>query len=213
MKTEISIQGSASIRRGKVMKDGKLLSHASKLADFESLSAEIFRSLGISYPKFFKMDSLSKLGFLTAEILLKDRSLPPKEKTGMFLANASSSLDTDRKFYETMKDPAGYFPSPSLFVYTLPNIMMGEISIRHKLTGENAFFIFDKFEFAFVCDYVDLLFTLNKISSCIVGWVELNGQEYESFLFWIQPSESGTGQNEIFNAENLKKVYLNERDN
>ena len=132
MERKTIIHGTASIRNGKAFKNGNLL-HESEISPvFESFSGELFKFLGAPYPKFFKMDLLSKLGFLTAEILLMDDPIAEKDKTGIFIANSSSSLETDRKFHETMKNPSNYYPSPSLFVYTLPNILMGEISIRHK---------------------------------------------------------------------------------
>ena len=95
------------------------------------------------------MDSLSKLGWLAAEILLKDsfnkEALSVRKMSGLVFANANSSLDTDIKYYETAKDIA----SPALFVYTLPNIVIGEICIRHNFKGENAFFISEQFDAGF----------------------------------------------------------------
>ncbi|RPH47322.1 MAG: 3-oxoacyl-ACP synthase, partial [Desulfobacteraceae bacterium] len=103
-----------------------------------------YRHLHIQYPKFFKMDNLCKLAFLSAEILLKDLELTsryPSEEIGLILLNAASSLETDEKHQESIADRRNYFPSPSVFVYTLPNIMTGEIAIRHKIKGENAVII------------------------------------------------------------------------
>lgn len=37
----------------------------------------LYKSLGISYPKFYKMDPLCKLGFLGAEILLGSQAVDP----------------------------------------------------------------------------------------------------------------------------------------
>jgi 3-oxoacyl-[acyl-carrier-protein] synthase-1 len=36
-----------------------------------------------------------------------------------------------------------YYPSPALFVYTLPNIVTGEIAIRHHIQGETSFYVLD----------------------------------------------------------------------
>src|SRR6187402_3983803 len=102
-----------------------------------------------NYPKFYKMDNLCKLGWLAAEVLLQEGlhggSYRPEE-IGITLANAHSSLDTDQKYYQTVKE----IPSPSLFVYTLPNIMIGEISIRHQFKGACNFFISPQFDAAFM---------------------------------------------------------------
>lgn len=150
------------------------------------------------------MDNLSKLGWLTAEILLKDSFRAGKyqpEAIGVVLANASSSLDTDIKYYETAKDIA----SPALFVYTLPNIVIGEICIRHHFTGETAFFIFDAFDAAFIEQYVSNLFNNNILQCCICGWVELLDDQYKAVLFLVEKDKAG--QDNLFTKENMNKTY------
>jgi hypothetical protein len=150
------------------------------------------------------MDTLSKLGWLATEILLKDSYPPGKyepETIGVVLANASSSLDTDKKYYETVKDIA----SPALFVYTLPNIVIGEICIRHHFKGENAFFIFEKFDAGFIENYVSNLINNNILQSCICGWVELLDDQYQTVLFLVEKDLSG--RNILFTKENINKIY------
>src|SRR5258706_16052189 len=115
------------------------------------------------------MDNLSKLGWLASEILLKDNFRAEKyqpEETGLVLANANASLDTDLKYFETVKD----IPSPSVFVYTLPNIMIGEICIRNNFKGENSFFVSPEFDAAFLEQYVNDLMDNNVLQVCICGW-------------------------------------------
>lgn len=163
-----------------------------------------YRHLGIDYPKFYKMDRLSKLGWLAAEILLKDSLHPGKYEpgdTGVILANASSSLDTDIKYYESVKE----IPSPSLFVYTLPNIVIGEICIRHHFKGENAFFIADEFNAGFMEKYVSNLINNNILQACICGWVELLDDQYKSVLFLVE--KDAAGRNILFTKENINKIY------
>ena len=86
-----------------------------------------YRSLQVDYPKFFKMDGLSKLGFLASEMILNDdeNRFTPREDVAVICFNSSSSLDIDMQYQETIADNENYFPSPSLFVYTLPNIVTG----------------------------------------------------------------------------------------
>lgn len=59
----------------------------------------------------------------------------------VILFNRSSSVIADREFEKTIKDDADFFPSPSLFVYTLPNICAGEIAIRYNIQAETSFYI------------------------------------------------------------------------
>ena len=98
----------------------------------------VYRHFNMDYPKFYKMDNLCKLGFLAVELLLKDRQLAEEygsENIGIVFSNANSSLDADLHYFKSVKN----IPSPAQFVYTLPNIVIGEVSIRHRCKGENAF--------------------------------------------------------------------------
>ena len=96
------------------------------------------------YPKFYKMDGLSRLGFIASELLLQaegqERFVPCDDRAVIFF-NHSSSISADRKYLESIADPENFFPSPSVFVYTLPNIVTGEIAIRNHYYGETSFYI------------------------------------------------------------------------
>lgn len=187
----ISINGSKEI-----IKDKEL--------PFGDFSKQIYKELDLSYPKFFKMDNLCKLSFLTAEILLQNVSISEEEKNDMaiVLSNKSASLDTDRKHQETINDSSHYFPSPALFVYTLPNITIGEISIRHKVQGENAFFVSDEINFKLLHQYSSSLYLGKKGKHILCGWVEFDGDQYRSFMYLV--AEKGTyDHTEIF----IKNIY------
>jgi len=167
---------------------------------FADFSKQAYHHLGISYPKFFKMDSLSKLAFLAAEMLLKDE--PESGDIALVFANKSSSLDTDIKYQKSISDPENYFPSPAVFVYTLPNICLGEISIRHQLKSENSFFIFDAFNPEFMASYANILLETQKAGKVLCGWTEYINEEYKAFLYLV--SDDGTT---IHNKQNLATAY------
>ena len=201
------ITASCVISKNTVHKNG-ILVFENKEAVLPEFLLSVYRHFNIKYPKFYKMDNLSKLGWLAAEILLQDsfetgKYLP--EEVGLILANASSSLDTDIKYYETAKDIA----SPALFVYTLPNIMTGEICIRHNFKGENAFFIFEKFDAGFIQQYVNNLINNNTLQACICGWVELLDDQYKTVLFLVEKEQQGipASPSNIFTKENVLKIY------
>ena len=175
-----------------------------KTTELAEFLVSIYRHLNGQYPKFFKMDNRSKLGWLTNEILLQDSFDKEKykpEDVGIVLSNANSSLDTDIRYYETTKTMA----SPAQFVYTLPNIVIGEISIRHHFKGENAFFIFSDFDTAFIEQYVSNLINNNILQCCICGWVDVLADKYNATLFLIEKDK--TGNSVIFTKENLNKIY------
>ena len=141
-----------------------------------------FRALGTPYPKFFKMDTLCRLGFVAAEELLKDHAdcIDP-EHTALILANRSASLQNDTDYQATIADPQNYYPSPALFVYTLPNIVTGELAIRHHLFGETAFYILEKE--ADLQPIVEATLRDEHITSAIVGWVECSSKcDFEAHL-------------------------------
>ena len=104
---------------------------------------ELYRRFAGDYPKFFKMDTLSRLGFIASEILLKEPIANSPRPTAIILANRSASIKNDTDYMATISD-GKYYPSPALFVYTLPNIVTGEIAIRHQIQGETSFYILDK---------------------------------------------------------------------
>ena len=109
---------------------------------------ELYRRFAGDYPKFFKMDTLSRLGFIAAELLLSGRQTdaPSRQQhavDGIILANRSASIKNDRDYLATIAE-GRYYPSPALFVYTLPNIVTGEIAIRHRIQGETSFYILDR---------------------------------------------------------------------
>ena len=104
---------------------------------------EFCGTVGVSYPKFFKMDRLCKAGFLASEMVFRslgEDPQTPKHDTALVFMNSSSSLDNDMD-YQTTILPGNYYPSPALFVYTLANIVTGEVAIQNKIFGETSFYI------------------------------------------------------------------------
>ena len=159
------------------------------IATEENYLKKYFSELEIDYPKFYKMDLLSKGSFL-GDYLLRDsyKDLLHVENELQFIfANSSSSKETDIRFIESYEIKKN--PSPSLFVYTLPNILTGELAIKHKWFGENIFFILTKFDSNFFIDQIEMSF-LRGNEYCLCGWVEMTGSpEDECFMFLVAKSE------------------------
>lgn len=153
---------------------------------------EMYRALRIDYPKFFKMDGLSKLGFLASEMLFKDEKVrfTPREDIALIGFNRSSSLDTDRNYQETIQDANNYFPSPSVFVYTLPNIVAGEIAIRNHLYCETFFYICENFNTKETANKISLSFTDPVIRSVLAFWIEYTEEAKEVFMVWVDKEPS-----------------------
>ncbi len=182
---------------------------------FGKFIRSVYGHYGIDYPKFFKMDNLCKLAFMSAEILFKGSDVIqkyPGEEIGVILENASSSLEYDLKHQDSVRDRNKYFPSPSVFVYTIPNIMVAEIAIRHKLKGENAVFILEKFDSGFIHEYVSGLFHNQQVACCLSGWIESYKEGYQSFLFFVEredKTERLKGYQECVSLDisNMEKLF------
>jgi hypothetical protein len=175
-----------AINSGRVIVNGKTL--------FDNQSEVFFKSsyeaLELNYPKFFKMDELSKLCFLTTEYLMlnKDFSNTTPEEKAIVVHNRNSSLISDRKFSKSCED----VPSPSHFVYTLPNVMIGEVCIRNHIKGENHCFISETYEHEFQFELIKkLLLRGNKV--CIHGWVDFGEHGYSSLLFLTTNDDKNNG--------------------
>jgi hypothetical protein len=170
-------------------------SNAASLDDF---FLQAYKALNIDYPKFYKMDNLSKAGFLAAEALLKTSSSSkyPGEKISLVLSNAHSSLDTDVRYANAAKTVS----SPALFVYTLPNIVAGEICIRHKIKGENAFFVSESFDPDLLSGYVSMIKNDNL---CVAGWVDVMNEHHDVFLYLQDNAVEGLPHN----AATLNELY------
>lgn len=104
-----------------------------------SLSA-LYRALSPAYPKFFKMDGMARLGFLGAELTMRGYPEDSRNDIDIMLFSGTGSIATDRH-YQTTIPTDNYFPSPAVFVYTLANIVAGEIAIRHKIHGETSLYM------------------------------------------------------------------------
>jgi hypothetical protein len=203
-----TIKRSCHISNNRIIVDGQLVFEAGASMALAEFTANAYRNGKFNYAKFFKMDMLCKLAFVASEYLLQQEGLiveTERSRTGIVLSNRASSLDTDRVHASSIKDKANYFPSPAVFVYTLPNIMIGEISIRHKLTGENSFFVTPEFDAELISSYINQLLDEGLVTSCIGGWVELDGTSYEAFLYLATP-ESVSEKNSNFSSHSKQGI-------
>jgi len=145
----------------------------------------LYKLLAISYAKYHKMDNLSKLGFLGVELLKLQIDFKEYDSGSIsqIFTNSYSSLDTDVKHQHAINK--NKMPSPAIFVYTLPNIVMGEIAIRNKFYGENLFILADDFS---PNDWLDLaMIQLNtgKAEAVLGGWIELFENKFDLRLYFL----------------------------
>lgn len=138
------------------------------------------------YPKYYKMDGLSRLGFVASELLLhgdgKNAPNHQEKRTAVILFNRSSSIDADRKYQASIADD-DFFPSPSVFVYTLPNIVTGEIAIRHQWREETSFYILPERNDALMQQIAQASLAANGAEQVLTGWIDYEDENnYECEL-------------------------------
>ncbi|MDP1622261.1 MAG: hypothetical protein Q8M08_07970 [Bacteroidales bacterium] len=202
------------ITENKVIVNDRLIFYQENIVNFADFVKIVYKQEMINYPRFYKMDAISKLGFLAVELVLKEKTIAGyrPEAVGVIMSNSSSSLDTDIAHNETIKDRSSYFPSPSVFVYTLPNIIIGEVCIKNKIKGENAFLISEAFNGKLLCDYADELFDNKRVEACLCGWVEVMGNNCNALVALVETADrsadsSGSGfKPMLFNAENMNFI-------
>ncbi len=157
------------------------------------LLTELYRAYVGDYPKFFKMDTLSKLGFVASEMLLKDEGqerFVPREDRAVVLFNKTASLQADTNYQATIQDPENFFPSPAAFVYTLPNIVTGEIAIRNKYYGETSFIVLDSCDAQIMARQLMNAFQDPMTQSILGGWLDCNDENhFEARLFLIEKQQ------------------------
>jgi hypothetical protein len=204
MESNHYISGYCSIEDGLITVNGQPVLQAAGIS-FAEFAKQAYRQFEVSYPKFFKMDNLSKLSFLAAGLLLRNEVKEGEENDiALLFANRSSSLDTDVKFNEQIADRDNYYPSPAVFVYTLPNICLGEISIRYKLYTENSFFIFADFNPGFFANYAAVLLEGGHAGKVLCGWVEFYKDTYKAFMYMV--AKEGTMEH---TADTINTLYQN----
>ncbi|PBQ31190.1 3-oxoacyl-ACP synthase [Sphingobacteriaceae bacterium] len=212
---ETSILSYCKIKNNSVWINGTLVAQAETNEEATTFLATLYKTNELNYPKFFKMDKLCKLGVLTTELVIRsiqDFSDIPKNKIALVFSNSASSLETDRTHAKTIADKENYFPSPSVFVYTLANIVIGEIAIKHKITGENAFFVSEKFDAELMASYTATLLQDTATTTVLAGWINVDGPDLEAFVYCVKnlnfKQEKNTGNPDAYQQEhNSKNIH------
>lgn len=186
------IQKTVCIRERKIWVDQNEVFHNESPCSADLFLKSVYQYLAPNYPKFHKMDGLSKLAFLAAEMLLENND---EKNIALIFSNKESSLDTDRKHQQAIQDPESFFPSPATFVYTLPNIAMGEVAIRHQLKTENIFLLGQSFQTNYIYSYSNYLLDHKLAKSVLCGWLKFIDNTYEAVCYLV--GETGEGEHSL----------------
>lgn len=146
--------------------------------EHHSLLTSLYKQMIGNYPKFYKMDGLSRLGFVASEILLNAEKGETDKERAIIFFNHSSSIASDRNYKESINDKNNYFPSPSIFVYTLPNIVTGEIAIRNHFHGETSFFILPDKDERMMEEILQASCRDVQSKSFLTGWIDYEDERH-----------------------------------
>ncbi|MFC2454399.1 MAG: beta-ketoacyl synthase N-terminal-like domain-containing protein [Segatella salivae] len=163
--------------------DGKVFS-IDKEGKQSSLLTALYKQIIGNYPKYYKMDGLCRLGFVASELLLKAErdegsfTEDTNKTRAIVFFNRSSSIASDKKYLASIVEKDNYFPSPSVFVYTLPNIVTGEIAIRNGYHGETSFYILPHKNELLMQDIIETTFMDEQTTSVLTGWLDYEDSEH-----------------------------------
>lgn len=146
--------------------------------EHHSLLTTLYKQMIGNYPKFYKMDGLSRLGFVASEILLNAEKGETDKERAIIFFNHSSSIVSDRNYKVSINDKNNYFPSPSIFVYTLPNIVTGEIAIRNHFHGETSFFILPDKDERMMEEILQASCRDAQSKSFLTGWIDYEDERH-----------------------------------
>lgn len=173
------------VESGRILLDDKVVL-TSQSDDFQDFIRSAFKTVCAPNMKFYKMDSLSKLGYVASEVLL-DGIEYGEEDCGLILSGVYGSLDTDIRHQQIIDTETDASASPAVFVYTLPNVVEGEISIRHHIKGENTWFWSDDRTLSDMREYAALSMSAQDMKYCIVGHIDfLNGRYFAKFELLVR---------------------------
>jgi hypothetical protein len=150
------------------------------------------------------MDILCKWAWVGAEMLMKTSTgyvheNIDKTKIGIVLMTSHGCLEVDKKY----QDSIASIPSPALFVYTLPNIMLGEICIKYGIKGEQACLVNEQFDADEMYFWVNDLLHNRGMEACICGWVDATTENHDVNLYWVMKNGKGIP----FNAPSIQQLY------
>jgi len=167
----LNVKHTITITPTAVTRDGQPL--ATQGMGSEMLTA-LYRAHVGDYPKFFKMDALCRLGFIASELLLQAEGPQPamRDDRAIVLASSCGSLCDDTHYQATIDNVDEFYPSPAVFVYTLSNIVTGEIAIRNHYLAETACYILPRHDRDTLMRIVEDTLALGEARSALCGWVD-----------------------------------------
>lgn len=179
---ELKAIHSVHLTENSVTVDGKSVEVSSH---GKPMLTELYKKQVGNYPKFYKMDIQSRLGLIATELLLnaEEKDSLENEDSGrkrfenrsdraIMLVGHSGCQVADESYLQSICNDDNYYPSPERFVYTLPNIVTGEIAIRNHYHGETGFYLLNNKNEKIIHNIILTAFKDSSTKSVVGGWIE-----------------------------------------
>ena len=82
----------------------------------------------------------------------------------------------DRKHLSTFSNPEDFYPSPAIFINTLPNVVLGEIAVMNTIKGETTLVMLPYRDDALIDRIVKASLSGTRPSVMIYGWVDCEAE-------------------------------------
>ena len=141
----------------------------------KALVTELYKKTGGDYPRFYKMDLLCRIGLVATQLLLKAEETTTSdaaEHRAVVIVGRSGSIHADLNYLTSIMHADDFFPSPERFVYTLPNIVTGEIAMRYHYHGETSFYLLPTRDTSIVSDIVQSACLDPDTTGVRGGWID-----------------------------------------
>ena len=143
----------------------------------------VFSSMDVDYPSFRNMDDYSKLGFITAELLMKHNGFDvcrEKPDIGVIIYSRSGCLGADYNLVRVME---GLSVDDQAYMRSIPNAICSDIACRHRIGGEVGVYLSDGFIYEQLFRTCFGTFqTEPGLNTLLAGYVECYGGYVSSLL-------------------------------
>ena len=184
-----------SITESSFSVDGKAITVESGGA---ALVTEIFKKYLGDGQKFYKMDPYSRLAYLSCCMAAQGPDGPREqdpaqtasssvnreatvdiapEETALVLFTREGSLLADRRHLGTFCREGEYYPSPAIFINTLPNVVLGEIALKNRIKGETTLVMLSERDETTIRTVLEATLSFSSPRRLICGWVDCPAED------------------------------------
>ena len=147
-------------------------------ANGAALVSELYKKYLSDGSRFFKMDLFSRLAYVGTGLLAKDalEGIAPEE-IAILLFTVNGSVLADRKHLSTYTHTDEYYPSPSVFINTLPNVVLGEIAMKNTIKGETTLVMLPEKDEPLNEKIVAATLAATRPTAVMAGWVDCTAED------------------------------------